>query len=219
MHEIYERVVHWDGEGSRMENITPTSDKIAKKVKRTKAPFRETFLFQLVEHISQASKIGLSVIAVDCVTFFVRMMGYSTDILKNVPRIYSKVVYTGWITHRLQLMKRHFLEKTLVKSYGTLMIHLYKFMLCSVVVCTLFSCIWLMGLSCHRWWSRKIECSEWPRRWVTVSRLAVSFAQLSRGPHGHCCEGMNANQFIFMCCHTRQCILTHHFLHVATVVI
>ena len=119
MHEIYERVVHWDGEGSRMENITPTSDKIAKKVKRTKAPFRETFLFQLVEHISQASKIGLSVIAVDCVTFFVRMMGYSTDILKNVPRIYSKVVYTGWITHRLQLMKRHFLEKTLVKSYGT----------------------------------------------------------------------------------------------------
>ncbi len=149
MHEIYERVVHWDGEGRRMENI-PTSD-IAKKGKRTKAPFRETFLFQLVDHISQASKIGLSVIAVDCVTFFIRMMGYSTDILKNVPRIYSKVVYTGWITHRLQLMKRHFLEKTLVKSYGTLMIHLYKFMLCSVVVCTLFSCIWLMGLSCHRW--------------------------------------------------------------------
>lgn len=126
MHEIYDRVVHWDdGElnhtgQERMEN-TPTTGEIAKKKdKQMMAPFKETFLYQVVDHISQASKLGLSVILVDCVTFFARMMGYSTEIMKNVPRIYSKVAYTGWITHRLQIMKRHFLEKTLVKSYGKL---------------------------------------------------------------------------------------------------
>ncbi len=119
MHEIYERVTHWDDdEVNRTGSDRPTSSEISKRGKRSMVPFKESILYLVVDHISQASKIGLSVIVVDCVTFFARMMGYSADIMKHVPRIYSKVAYTGWVTHRLQAMKRYFLEKTLVKSYG-----------------------------------------------------------------------------------------------------
>lgn len=124
MHEIYDRVIHWDDDvlthrGQDSRSGTPTTNEITKKGKRTMVPFQESLLYHVVDHISQASKIGLSVILVDCVTFFARMMGYSTDVMKHIPRIYSKVAYTGWITHRLQSIKRYFLEKTMVKSYGT----------------------------------------------------------------------------------------------------
>lgn len=121
MHEIYERVTHWDDDEVNRtgpDRNIPTSSEISKRGKRSMVPFKESILYLVVNHISQASKIGLSVIVVDCVTFFARMMGYSADIMKHVPRIYSKVAYTGWVTQRLQAMKRYFLEKTMVKSYG-----------------------------------------------------------------------------------------------------
>jgi hypothetical protein len=123
MHEIYERVTHWDYDdfnrgGPDGRIVKPISSEISQRGKRRMVPFKESILYHVVDHISQASKIGLSIIVVDCVTFFARMMGYSADIMKHVPRIYSKVAYTGWVTRRLQAMKRYFLEQTMVKSYG-----------------------------------------------------------------------------------------------------
>lgn len=120
-HELHERMVLWEGEklNHRMHDGLSEAMRASETSKMGKAPFQETILYQVVDHVSQASKIGLSVILIDCITFVTRMMGYSTNIMKSVPRIYSKVAYTGWITHRLQILKRWFLEKKLVKSYGT----------------------------------------------------------------------------------------------------
>ena len=75
-------------------------------------PFEETMLFQIVSHIGQASKIGLSVIVVDCASLISRMMGYNPwRILDSASRIFSKTAYTGWFVYRLKIMKRFFLKK------------------------------------------------------------------------------------------------------------
>ena len=74
------------------------SSKAAKtKQKRKMKPFRETKLFQIVDHISQASKLSLSLIVVDCASLIGRMMGYDPwNVMETLPKIYSKVAITGW---------------------------------------------------------------------------------------------------------------------------
>ena len=47
---------------------------VSKNKKKMMRPFRNTVLFQVVDHISQASKIALSVIGVDCLSLFSRMI-------------------------------------------------------------------------------------------------------------------------------------------------
>lgn len=96
---------------------TGTGELVATEPKRTMKPFRETKIFQVVDHISQASKIGFSVIIVDCVSLISRMMGYNPwNIMERSSKVVSKVLVTGWITLRLQTWKRYFLEKSFGKS-------------------------------------------------------------------------------------------------------
>jgi len=98
---------------------TGTGELVATEPKRTMKPFRETKIFQVVDHISQASKIGFSVIIVDCVSLISRMMGYNPwNIMERSSKVVSKVLVTGWITLRLQTWKRYFLEKSFGKSEG-----------------------------------------------------------------------------------------------------
>ena len=82
-------------------------------------PFRSTMMYQIVDHISQASKIGFSVIMVDCLALTARMVGYNPfNIIEKVSRLFSKVAYTGWFVLRLQLLKRYLLGKYVSTSEG-----------------------------------------------------------------------------------------------------
>lgn len=84
----------------------------AVKDKNTIHPFRQTRLFHIVDHISQASKIALGVITVDVLALVSRKMGYNPwGIMEKVSQIFSKIVYTGWFTYRIKLFKRHLLDK------------------------------------------------------------------------------------------------------------
>lgn len=88
------------------------------KDKNTIHPFRRTRLFYIVDHISQASKIALGVIAVDVLALLSRKMGYNPwGIMEKISQIFSKIVYTGWFTYRIKLFKRHLLDK---RFYGDL---------------------------------------------------------------------------------------------------
>jgi hypothetical protein len=75
-------------------------------------PFRRTRLFHLVDHISQASKIALSVLFVDVLALLSRKMGYNPwGIMENISQIFSKIVYTSWLTYRIKLYKRYLFDK------------------------------------------------------------------------------------------------------------
>ncbi|KAL7544109.1 hypothetical protein ACHAXR_013587 [Thalassiosira sp. AJA248-18] len=103
-------------QGITLQGKARVAGEVAKQQNRKMSPFEETYLYQIVTHISQASKIGFSVIVVDCVSLISRMMGYNPwNIMEHASRIFSKVAYTGWITFRLKIMKRYFLERALGK--------------------------------------------------------------------------------------------------------
>lgn len=82
-------------------------------------PFRSTMMYHIVDHISQASKIGFSVLMVDCLALTARMFGYNPfNIIEKVSSLFSKVAYTGWFVLRLQLLKRYLLGKYVSTSEG-----------------------------------------------------------------------------------------------------
>jgi len=110
--EAYEHTSPWDKKSRSTSEVTGGE-------KRGMFPFKDTVTFQVVDLISQASKIGLSVIVVDCVSLISRMMGYNPwNILENASRIFSKVVTTGWITFRLCDLKRFLLGKAIGSDLG-----------------------------------------------------------------------------------------------------
>lgn len=123
--EAYEVITPWDDEklADRITGKEKSPDEIEKREKRKMLQFKNTKLFQVVDHASQASQIGLSVIVVDIVTLITRMMGYNPWTIMDVEglslsRIFSKVAYSGWITLRLSSLKRYFLKKTFGKYEG-----------------------------------------------------------------------------------------------------
>lgn len=76
------------------------------KQKRKMKPFKSTGLYQIVDHIGQASKIVFSVVIVDVAALIGRMLGYNPgNIMSNVSRIFSKVAYSGWMVLRISLLK------------------------------------------------------------------------------------------------------------------
>lgn len=100
-------------------NTHPKNNEVVEHKQHKKMkPFKSTRLFHIVEHIGQASKIGFSVIIVDCTALILRMIGYNPyNIMGHVSRIFSKIAYTGWVLLRLSLLKRYLLGK----SFGTLL--------------------------------------------------------------------------------------------------
>eukprot|EP00804_Cyclotella_cryptica_P012990 CCRYP_002324-RC/>CCRYP_002324-RC protein AED:0.11 eAED:0.11 QI:227/1/1/1/1/1/7/165/529 len=77
-------------------------------------PFSESFLFHVVDHVSQASQIGFAVAVVDSVAHVMKLMGFTFQgWVDNSARLFSKVIYSGWITLRLTVLKRFILRKTL----------------------------------------------------------------------------------------------------------
>ena len=132
--ETYEVLTPWDDErvNDRIHEM------MGKQHRRNKSPseietnarggaipfaFGRTRLFHAVDHISQASKIGLSVIAVDCASLIARKFGYNPwGIMERLSVLYSKVVFTGWIAYRFKLLKRYFLDVLFPGDLGKLLV-------------------------------------------------------------------------------------------------
>jgi hypothetical protein len=127
LRETYEAITPWDDEKvndriheMRGEKKTPSKSEFARGMI---LPFRNTRLFHVVDLISQASKIGLSVIAVDCIALVARNLGYNPwGIMERLSRIFSKVVTTGWIASRFKILKRFFLDKLFPGDLGKLQV-------------------------------------------------------------------------------------------------
>lgn len=111
----YEAITPWDDDevGQRKRSF-PAKKKRSKKT----LTFRQTFLYQMVEHVSQASKVSLAVVAADCISLMGKLMGYSHSLMNNFSRIFSKVAYTGWVTRRFQTLKRYMIHRTLASDQG-----------------------------------------------------------------------------------------------------
>lgn len=97
----YEDITPWDDEKlERLVHRAAVGDDAPKEVEQTSGkmtPFRKTMLFTVADHISQASKISLSVIVVDALSLISKLMGYNPmNIMERLSRFYSKFAYTGW---------------------------------------------------------------------------------------------------------------------------
>jgi hypothetical protein len=129
LRETYEVLTPWDDDrvNDRIHEMMPRRQKSPPNSETDARgmipPFRRTRLFHAVDHISQASKIGLSIIAVDCASLVARKFGYNPwGIMERLSRIYSKVVYTGWIAYRFKLLKRYFLDVLFPGDLGKLLV-------------------------------------------------------------------------------------------------
>lgn len=97
-------------EHARDDDLVEEEDVKSVKKEQTRKSFARSATFQVVDHFSQASKIALSVIVVDGLAFVGNMIGYAEGVMSKMPSIYSRVVYTGWFTTRLQALKRNMLK-------------------------------------------------------------------------------------------------------------
>mmetsp|Transcript_24374 Transcript_24374/g.40217 ORF Transcript_24374/g.40217 Transcript_24374/m.40217 type:complete len:444 (+) Transcript_24374:18-1349(+) len=111
VYELFNRVI--DKEMKHVEKLTP--EKVKETVHKVLLfkPFKQTFTYQVVEHISQASKIGILVMTVDALTLIGKMMGFQHFIMDHISGVFSKFAYSGWIAYRVKLLKRYFLEKSM----------------------------------------------------------------------------------------------------------
>lgn len=135
LRETYEVLTPWDdervndrmhemmGKQHRRRNKSPPKSETNARGGAIPFPFGRTRLFHAVDHISQASKIGLSVIAVDCASLVARKFGYNPwGIMERLSILYSKVVFTGWIAYRFKLLKRYFLDVLFPGDLGKLLV-------------------------------------------------------------------------------------------------
>ncbi len=130
LRETYEVLTPWDDErvNDRIHGMMGKKRQTSPTKSETDArgltfPFGRTRLFHAVDHISQASKIGLSVIAVDCASLVARKFGYNPwGIMERLSILYSKVVFTGWIAYRFKLLKRYFLDVLFPGDLGKLLV-------------------------------------------------------------------------------------------------
>lgn len=81
--------------------------------------FEDTATYQVVNHISQASRIGFSVIAVDVISLIARMYGYNPyNAMEHAPRLFTKAVYSRWLLQRLCSLKHYLLRRSLRRREG-----------------------------------------------------------------------------------------------------
>ena len=90
-------------------------DADARPKRRFMKAFKDTILYQVVNLISEASRIGMLVISFDCAATVIQLMGYNPlgvfDTSKvNLAGVFSSLVYSGWIVDRTKSFKRLLLE-------------------------------------------------------------------------------------------------------------
>ena len=116
--KMYEALTPWDDdEIRRSKRLQEASTRRNRRLFRANM-FQKSLLYQIVDHVSQAARVGISVIAVDCIALVGKLMGHNANTMDNFSRIFSKVAYTGWITHRLQVFKSYLLRNTFGKAKG-----------------------------------------------------------------------------------------------------
>eukprot|EP00978_Attheya_sp_CCMP212_P023728 scaffold73224_cov58-Attheya_sp.AAC.2 len=82
-----------------------------KAVVKGRKRFRDTNLFQVVDHVSQAVKIALGVYLVDVVEIVLRTVGVTDPRLDRLSEVCAKVVYTVWGMSRISVLKRYLIAK------------------------------------------------------------------------------------------------------------
>jgi len=70
-------------------------------------PFKDTILFQVVDHISQLSKIALGVYTIDIFQIILGASGFAFPQLSHMSEAFAKVAYSVWGANRIKLLKTH----------------------------------------------------------------------------------------------------------------
>lgn len=77
--EAYENLTPWNDDQLK-ENIRSIGEKSGPL-----APFEDTYLFHAVDHVSQASQIGVAVAFVDSLAHMAKLMGFTFQVSRSSP--------------------------------------------------------------------------------------------------------------------------------------
>jgi len=81
-----------------------------KKEKKCGSEFERSYLFVIVDHLSQASRLALFVYSSDCILASFGQLGYETDVASKV---FAKIIYTIWAARRFMSFKSYLIGKWL----------------------------------------------------------------------------------------------------------
>mmetsp|Transcript_22405 Transcript_22405/g.33161 ORF Transcript_22405/g.33161 Transcript_22405/m.33161 type:complete len:446 (-) Transcript_22405:96-1433(-) len=76
---------------------------------KLKKPFKETFIYHIADHVSQAGKIAALVYGLDCIAIALETMGFK-GVTQYSPHI-AKAIYTIWMFLRFNALKQFFVFK------------------------------------------------------------------------------------------------------------
>ena len=116
--------------------------------------FSQSLIFQVANHISQASYLGLLVYAADLLSILFSDIGF-TAAVGHFNNIFAKTVYTIWISWRLKIFKRFLLSKAFRTSPNELgqaalydrMLNLILYASTVLIMLELYSLEWGIALS------------------------------------------------------------------------
>eukprot|EP00584_Thalassiosira_punctigera_P020593 CAMPEP_0172564002 /NCGR_PEP_ID=MMETSP1067-20121228/102653_1 /TAXON_ID=265564 ORGANISM="Thalassiosira punctigera, Strain Tpunct2005C2" /NCGR_SAMPLE_ID=MMETSP1067 /ASSEMBLY_ACC=CAM_ASM_000444 /LENGTH=362 /DNA_ID=CAMNT_0013354569 /DNA_START=266 /DNA_END=1354 /DNA_ORIENTATION=+ len=75
--------------------------------------FKRSYLFFVVDHLSQIARLALLVYAFDCVVVAFEALGYEA---KAASKVFAKIVYTSWLARRVQCFKSALLRRIMNNS-------------------------------------------------------------------------------------------------------
>ena len=74
-----------------------------------KKSFQSTFIYHIVNHLSQAGKIAALVYGIDCISIALRVLGFK-DVTQYSPMV-AKAIYCVWMFNRINEIKKFFIFK------------------------------------------------------------------------------------------------------------
>ena len=76
---------------------------------KVKTPFKETFIFHIADHVSQAGKIAALVYGIDCIAIALETIKFK-GVTQYSPLV-AKAIYTVWMFLRCNALKKYFVFK------------------------------------------------------------------------------------------------------------
>lgn len=79
-------------------------------------PYKESYVYLIADHISQAAKIAMAIFLVDCLTIILHTLGFAFSHLSQMSQGIAKILYILWAASRISVFKRYLLSQAVSKS-------------------------------------------------------------------------------------------------------
>jgi small-conductance mechanosensitive channel len=81
-----------------------------------KKPFRETYRFQLLDHVSQLAKLSLIVYLVEMIVVVLLALGFNYANMSKLSQVFAKILFVGWMAQRISVFKRYLLGQAVSRA-------------------------------------------------------------------------------------------------------